>query len=78
MNYIFKGCINLNIVNLSSFKITESASMNSIFDECSKIHKIDKSSFNFITAGFINGIKSGVNIIFNSFLSDQIKNITNI
>ena len=36
-----------------------------------------KLIYNFITAGIFNEIKSGVNIIFNSFLPNQIKNITN-
>ena len=77
MNDIFKGCINLNFVNLTSFKITEKTSINGIFFGCNNLQKVDISSFNFINAGFFNGINSGVNIIFNSFLSEQIKNVTN-
>ena len=77
MNDMFKGCINLNFVNLTSFKITEKTSMNGIFFGCNNLQKIDISSFNFINAGFFNGINLGVNIIFNSFLSEQLKNVTN-
>ena len=77
MNDMFKGCIKLNFVNLTSFNITEKTSMNGVFSGCSNLQNVDISSFNFITAGFFKGINSGVNIIFNTYLSDQIKNVTN-